>query len=477
MKYIVLFIVFLGTAVPASCQSVVGSWKGLIDIGAKKIAFIMHLSQNDESYTSSFDSPDQKAFGLKGSETIVKEDSVKAKIPIIRGSYIGKWNGNDLIEGLFSQGNFKTSLVLKRIADSTLPKKRVPKIRSQTPIAPFLYKSEDVTYNNADNSVQFGATLTLPNDVTDFPTVIIISGSGPQDRNGTMFEHKPYLVLADYLTKNGIAVLRVDDRGAGLTNLGNNPLQLTSADFAKDVESSIQYLSTRKEINQKKIGLIGHSEGGMIAPMVAVNNKKIAFIVLLAAPGVNGDEILKFQMRRNFIKKNLLPEDEKRAANFVNLMINAFKLYTNIDSIKNYMHVTYNNWKLYYTDDEERKIFNTIGIKAYLNLADQFGNELVWLHYFMNYNPSYNLSALKIPILAMNGESDIQVEVRTNLECINAALKKGKNKKFTIRSFPDLNHLFQTCKKDTDPYDGIDETFSPIALKYISDWINTTIQQ
>ncbi len=475
MKYFVLFFGVFGIIESANCQSIVGSWKGFIDIGPRKISLVMHLSQKDDGYFTSFDSPDQKAFGLKGSETVVETDSIKTKIPVIKGSYIGKWDGNDIVDGVFTQGNFKTILVLKRIPDSSQPKKRIPKIRPQTPIAPFSYKSEEVEYNNTDQSVHFGATLTIPTDKTDFPTVIIISGSGPQDRDGTMFDHKPYLVLADYLTKNGIAVLRVDDRGTGLTNVGNNPTKITSEDFANDVETSLQYLLSRHDINPKKIGLIGHSEGGMIAPMVAANNKKIAFIALLAAPGINGDEILKYQMKRNFIKKNLLPEDEKKASDFVNVMMNAFKLYSNIDSIKNYLQATYKNWKLYYSDEDEQKLMYTKGPKAYLNLADQFSSALVWLQYFMNYNPTIHLSALKIPVLAINGEQDIQVEVKANLEGINTALKKGKNRKYTLRSFPELNHLFQTCKKDTDSYDSIDETFSPEALAFISNWIHSMI--
>jgi fermentation-respiration switch protein FrsA (DUF1100 family) len=476
MKYLLLVLLSFGISVSANSQSVIGSWKGMIDVGAKKIAFIMHVSQKEDAYITTFDSPDQKAFGLKGGETIVNGDSIKAKIPVIRGSYNALWDGRNTMEGTFAQGNFKTTLQLKRISDSNFVKKYIPKVRPQTPVAPFPYKSEEVVYHNADKSIQFGATLTTPTDLTDFPTVIIISGSGAQDRNGTMFEHQPYFVLADYLTKNGIAVLRVDDRGTGLTNVGNDPLKLTSVDFAKDVESGLQYLLTRNDINPKKIGLIGHSEGGMIAPMVAINTKKIAFLALLAAPGIKGDEILKFQMKRNFVKKNLLPEDDLKATGLVNGMMDAFKLYSNADSIKNYMQDYYKKWKVYNNEEVESNLLYTKGDKAFLNIADQFSSALVWLKYFMNYDPSINLSALKLPVLAVNGESDIQIEVKANLEGINAALKKGRNRKYTLRSFPDLNHLFQTCKSANDPYDSIEETFSPIALKFISDWINSTMQ-
>jgi len=191
MKYLLLVLLSFGISVSANSQSVIGSWKGMIDVGAKKIAFIMHVSQKEDAYITTFDSPDQKAFGLKGGETIVNGDSIKAKIPVIRGSYNALWDGRNTMEGTFAQGNFKTTLQLKRISDSNFVKKYIPKVRPQTPVAPFPYKSEEVVYHNADKSIQFGATLTTPTDLTDFPTVIIISGSGAQDRNGTMFEHQP----------------------------------------------------------------------------------------------------------------------------------------------------------------------------------------------------------------------------------------------------------------------------------------------
>lgn len=476
MKVIYTIALFGAMLNSLNAQSIIGSWGGKIDIGSRKVLFIMHVTKEGDKYQSSFDSPDQNSFDLKGGETLLIADSIIAKIPSMRAGYAGKWNGKDEMNGLFTQGNFKTPLVLKRLNEADIPKNPMAIVRVQTPKLPYPYKSETVEYNNAEGTVHFGATLTTPNNITNFPTVILISGSGPQDRDGTMMGHKTYWVLADYLTAHGIGVLRVDDRGTGLSTVGPNPLKLTSADFANDVESSILFLLSRSEINPKKIGLVGHSEGGMIAPMVAARNKNVAFITLLAGPGITGDLIWKYQMRRNFVKLNLAPADATKAADFVNSMNDAFKQSDDYTTVKKIMQDTYINFKKNTTDEEESKLLNTIGDKAYIGLVDQFKNGLTWLNYFMNYDPSINLSNLKCPVLAVNGESDIQVTSIDNLAGIKKVLKKARNKQYTIHSFPNLNHLFQTCKSPSEPYNSIDETFSPIALEYICNWINKTIK-
>ncbi len=476
MKQIIIITCIILVNIIANAQSIIGSWGGKIDIGPRKILFVMHIQQNGTSLKSIFDSPDQNVFDIRGGETKLIGDSIIALIPAMQSSYIGKWDGKDSLSGIFKQGMRSNILLMVRLKESDIPKPAATKIRPQTPKVPFDYSIEEVEYDNADKSVHFGATLTMPKNISNFPTVIIISGSGSQDRDGTMLGHKLYWVLADYLTKNGIGVLRVDDRGAGVSSLGPDPKSLTSEDFANDVATSIQFLLSRKEINSKKIGLIGHSEGGAIAPMVASTNKNIAFISLLAGPGVNGDEIFKYQMRRSFVKKGLSIEDEKIASDFVNEMINQLKKSSNYDSIKTGMKSTYNNWRKIYTASDESRFLNTVGDKAYLAVVDQFKGGLIWLNYFMNLDPSVALKKVKCPILAVNGESDIQVVSKVNLEGIEKALQKGKNKNYSIHSFPNLNHLFQTCNNPEQNYESIDETFSPIAMSFIANWINQIVK-
>jgi len=465
----ILLLLMVAIATESIAQDITGSWMGLMDAGGNNIRLVFHVKKTADGYSATFDSPDQKAFGIACSKATVTTDSLLLEIAIINGGYKGKRNGKDEITGIYYQGQGSSDFKLKRLADTEIPKPEPSKIRPQTPKPPFNYDAENVDYYNADKSVHFGATFTKPKGIGTFPTVIIITGSGTQDRDGTMFGHKIYAVLAEYLTNNGIAVLRVDDRGAGKTTLGKNFMKLTSADFANDVETGIAYLQTRADVG--KIGLIGHSEGGMIAPMVAARNKAVNFIVLLAGPGQTGEEIWKYQMRKSFEKPNLVGADKKLADELVNKMNEAFMHSDTLQTIINEMNTTYASWKASVSDSTQKRILNITGAKEFIDMAKKYRTGLSWLKYFMLYNPAYNLQAVKCPILAANGEKDIQVPCRENLAAIASALKKGSSKSYTIKSFGSLNHLFQTCKTKEQPYDEIDETFAPIALSYITDWI------
>lgn len=471
-NYILGVIAFSFSFFVGNAQTLVGAWKGNIDAGGNQLPLVFHLKQINNQWEASFDSPAQNAFGIKTGSTQIMNDSIRVTIPAINGSFKGKWDGANKIDGIFQQGNFNTALILSRLNESDKIGVVKAITRPQTPKAPFDYYIEEFSFSNADKSVEYGATLTLPKNKKDFPTVILISGSGAQDRDGSMFDHKIYWVLADHLTKAGIGVLRVDDRGAGKTSLGPNPAMLTSKVFASDVEAAFQYLKTRKDINTKRIGLIGHSEGGAIAPMVAVHNKEIAYLILLAGPGIPGHEIWNYQMRRNFIRPNLTNADYLIAASLVNEMNSHFRYSTNVDSIKAQMQKTYANWKQLNPLIDESKLFTAKGIEPYLGLVNQFRPALAWLQFFMNHDPSENLSKLKIPILALNGASDIQVAPTENIQGIQQALKKAKNKKFETIILPSLNHLFQTCTNPEQSYANIEESFSPVALQIISNWIN-----
>ena len=477
MKKISLFCCLLSMLHFAEAQSIVGIWQGFLGVGGRQIRFVMHVNKTGNEYSSSFDSPDQNSFGLQGSKTMMVGDSIIAEINIMKAGYSGLWNGKDSIYGKFKQGSFSTTLNMKRIAEKDAAKPPAAPVRAQTPKAPLGYLAEEVIYKNADSSLQYGATFTKPSGGTNFPTVILISGSGTQDRDGTMFGHKTYAVLADLLTKQGIAVLRVDDRGIGKSSLGPNPSQLTSVDFAGDVNNSIQYLLSRSDVDKKKIGLIGHSEGGIIAPMVAVHNKQVAFIVLLAGPGQKGQEIWNFQMRRSFEMANLAASDKALADSLINTMNAAFSNSTEFEKVQSEMKLAYANWKKSVPDSLEKKLFITSPQAAILSMAKQYQGGLAWLHYFLNYEPAINLAKLKIPVLALNGTFDIQVSSDENLSAIEAALKKGRNKKYEIHAIPNLNHLFQTAKTKVQTYDTIDESFSPEAANLVGSWILKTTHQ
>jgi pimeloyl-ACP methyl ester carboxylesterase len=465
----ILFAISLLLSMHLLSQDIVSSWMGNIPISGKPIRLVFNINKSANGYSATFDSPDQNAFGFACSKVLLQTDSLFIDVASLQIKFAGLWNGKDEVNGIFYQGNGKYTLLLKRLAANEVPKPAPVKIRAQTPKPPYNYDVEDVLYYNADKSVRFGATFTKPKGDGPFTTIIIITGSGTQDRDGTMFGHKTYAVLADYLTNKGIAVLRVDDRGAGKTTLGKNFMKLTSADFANDVEAGIAYLQTKKEVG--KIGLVGHSEGGMIAPMVAARNQAVNFIVMLAGPGQNGEDIWKYQMQRSFEKTDLSKPHKKLADELVNSMNDAFMHSANYDSVIAEMKSTYAKWKLKVDDSLEAKLFNVAGIEGFTSMAKAYKGGLSWLQYFMLYNPSIALQKVTCPVLAMNGESDVQVLCKPNLAAVEAALKKGGNKQYTIKAFPNLNHLFQTCNNINQSYEEIDETFAPVALSFIAKFI------
>jgi uncharacterized protein len=338
--------------------------------------------------------------------------------------------------------------------------------RLQEPTKPFSYHSEDVMFQNTQANVSLAGTLTLPSKEGIHPVVILITGSGAQNRDEEFFGHKPFLVISDYLTKIGIAVLRYDDRGFGQSSGDFN--SATSLDFASDVESAISYLRTRKEININKIGLVGHSEGGMIAPIVASTSEDVSFIVLLASPGIKGDTLLMMQ-----------PELMQRALGAPESEIQKLKkMNADISQIfaKNYDTNSFKADLTQYANENFENIPTYLkppGITKEQFVAGQI--EMLsspWYQFIWNYDPAPTLEKVTCPVFALNGEKDLQVTPKENLAAISKALKKGGNTNITIKELPNLNHFFQECETGSPTeYATIEQTFSPIALVEISNWI------
>jgi pimeloyl-ACP methyl ester carboxylesterase len=349
------------------------------------------------------------------------------------------------------------------------------KNRPQTPQPPFNYYSDSVEYTNADGTVKLGATFTYPKGMGPFVTAVLITGSGQQDRDETIFEHRPFAVLADYLTKQGFAVLRVDDRGRGKSIGEVNTA--TSFDFADDVVTSLNYLLTRKEVNKSRIGVIGHSEGGFISPIVYSKWRKLAFIVSLAGTGVSGKEILLKQQTDPL--KGLVSQAAFDA--YYKLTDQTLALLhdqpTAPDSaILSQVKQIYTTWKSSQPDSILAPLHaDRADANAY---ANQIRTELIpWLRYFIATEPADYWQQVKCPVLAINGEKDIQVDAIQNITAINNAVRKGGNTRVTVRIFPGLNHLFQSCTKCTvEEYGQLEETFSPVALRVISDWMTKTLK-
>ncbi|PIQ19870.1 MAG: alpha/beta hydrolase [Cytophagales bacterium CG18_big_fil_WC_8_21_14_2_50_42_9] len=338
--------------------------------------------------------------------------------------------------------------------------------RPQEPTKPYAYHSEDVTFQNTQANITLAGTLTLPAKEGNYPAVILITGSGAQTRDAEFFGHKPFLLIADYLTKNGIAVLRYDDRGFG-QSFGDF-FSATPLDFASDVESAISYLKTRKEINKDNIGLVGHSEGGIIAPIVASKSKDVSFIVLLAGPGILGKKGL-MQQSELTLKTLGASEAEIQKTKEINAEIaKIIAKHQNTKALKadltNYIQ---KNIKTIPTYLKPKEITKEQFISGQIEFISSPAYQFIW-----NYDPAPTLEKVTCPVLALNGGKDLQVPPQENLTAIGNALKKGGNKSLTIKELPNLNHFFQECTTGSPvEYAAIKQTFSPTALTEISNWI------
>ncbi len=266
-------------------NSVTGSWLGKISTGALNLRVVFNLSIIEkDSLVATLDSPDQGAKGIKLGPVTFTGDSLKISAGALRAKYEGRVTNDSTIEGTWTQAGVAMSLDLKKL------KSELVMNRPQEPKPPFPYSAEDVTFRNSKFNIELAGTVTIPKGTGPFPAVILITGSGPQNRDEEIFGHKPFMVIADYLSRHGIAVLRYDDRGVGKSQ--GTYATATSADLATDAEAAYEFLKTYPKINSKDIGLLGHSEGGLIAPIVASTNPGIAFIVSLAGPGVSGEKVI-----------------------------------------------------------------------------------------------------------------------------------------------------------------------------------------
>ncbi|HPY76149.1 MAG TPA: alpha/beta fold hydrolase [Planctomycetota bacterium] len=444
-------------------QDITGQWNGALKIQGIQMRLVFNISQTENSLSSTMDSPDQGAKGIPTTTTSFENSILKITIANAKIEYEGTLGQDNIIVGTFKQGgqSFPMNLSKEKI-------EKEKHIRPQEPIKPYPYYSEDITFENKKAGINLAGTLTLPNKEGVFPVVVLISGSGPQNRDEELLGHKPFLVLSDFLTKNGIAVLRYDDRGIAMSK--GDFKTATSADFATDVESAIAYLKTRKEINKKKIGLIGHSEGGLIAPMVASNSKDVAFIVLLAGTGIQGDSLLLLQKKLIEEASGVSKEDIQKGQSSNRKAFDIVNQSTSLEQLNSDLTIYF---KQILKDNPNTQKPAEMSDDDFVKLqVKQIASP--WMQYFIKYNPAPALEKVKCPVLAINGEKDLQVPPKENLEAIKNALTKGGNKKVTTKELPNLNHLFQECETGSpDEYAKIEQTFSPIALTEILNWIKT----
>lgn len=401
MKQTLLSILLAVFALQASAQNISGTWNGVLDLGVAKLKIVFHIG-TDGSCT--LDSPDQGAKGLPANLVYVSADSLNIASPALGMTYAGKLADGE-IRGQFSQNGQHLPLTLKP-GD-------VEVRRPQTPKPPYPYETEEVTFTNEKAGATLAGTLTVPNDART--VLLMVTGSGQQDRDETLFEHKPFAVIADYLARQGIATLRYDDRGFGQST-GGELKNATTQDIAADAAAGIEWLRNSKRF--QKVGLLGHSEGGQIAFILGAQGK-LDCIVSLAGPAVKGDSIILAQTKAiaGPAAKDLTLE----------------QLYA------------------------QPAIQQTI-------------KESAWYRHFLEYDPQADIRKVTCPVLALNGERDKQVDALQNLNSMRRNLPR--NTKTIIKSYPDLNHLFQHCQSGLpDEYGQIEETISKEVLKDITDWL------
>lgn len=403
-------VALTGSAQVQSTTALLGSWSGKLKAGLMSLTIVMHLEQADGYVLVSLDSPDQGAKGIPGFKEYLSDDSLSVKIESLDVTYSAKLKDGKL-DGKFVQRGFKFPLVLER---------GVPEVkRPQMPQAPFPYETEEVTFRNERDSATLAGTLTWPvgydaKSKQKPMVVIFVSGSGQQNRDEELFEHKPFFVLADYLARQGIATLRYDDRATG-QSVGGNVVNATSEDFARDALAGIDFLRKKKAFS--KVGILGHSEGGLIAFMLG-GQKKVDFIVSLAGPSVKGDTLLATQGNRIMLLSGQLPN---------------------------------------------------ISVKKYRETVAEMNNP--WINWFIDYDPSDDIRQTRCPVFALNGDRDCQVISTLCLPAFQRLLPTSKKNR--IKEYPGLNHLFQHCTTGLPTeYGQIEETISPEVLQDIAEWIN-----
>lgn len=451
-----------GEKAAAEKRGLEGHWLGKLKVGAIELRLGLNFARDkDGKLTGTLDSLDQGIKNITIEEIQVKDQDVELNWSGLKAAFTGHLQDKDQkLAGQWQQSGLKLDITFERQKD------RPVVARPQEPKRPYPYRVEEITFENKPARVTFAATLTLPRGTGPFPAVVLLSGSGPQDRDETLFGHKPFLVLADHLTRQGIAVLRYDDRGVGKST--GSTMSSTLHDHAADALAAIAYLKGRPEIQADKIGLLGHSEGGIVAPLAASQSKDVAFVIMLAGTGLPGQEIMYLQGQTVAKSVGSSPEDRvviRKMQEMVFAVLRQEK--DNAAAEKQIRH------KL----AEKRKNLSAEEQKAFDEQQTQMDNQLKmvltpWFRHFLAHDPRPALRQVRVPVLVLNGALDVQVPPGENLSAIEKALKEGGNKDVTIKELPQLNHLFQTAKTGAvSEYGTIEETIAPAVLDRIAGWI------
>ena len=453
-----------------SSNSFAGTWTGSLEVPGGALRIVFGITHDAETgYASTMASPDQGAFDIPVDSVVADSASVTISVAAIGGEYSGTLSDDgNAIAGTWTQSGLSFDLDLVRTEETIDPN------RPQDPEPPFPYTTEDVTFGSAVEGVTLAGTLSVPSEGAPSHAVVLISGSGAQDRNSAIFGHRPFLVLADYLTRKGIAVLRFDDRGIGAST--GDFKGATTKDFADDVRGALDFLTNHPSVADANIGLIGHSEGGLVAPMVAAGTGDVDLVVLIAAPGVPGDELLltqsralaKFAMRaqRGLTDEETLEQELDKILSTQELIFEAVKTEADNEVLAASLRPL--------IDEQLVRTGQLNDEAARSQVVDTEIATLTspWLRYFMTYDPRPTLSDMSVPVLVVGGSKDMQVDSKINLPAVEAALKAGGNADVTILELDGLNHLLQTAGTGhITEYGSIAETMAPRAMETIATWI------
>ena len=453
-------------AKPVPGEGAAGEWLGALDVGAVKLRLALHVEKKDDgSLSALLDSIDQKA-KIPVDTAAFEGRTLRLSLKAIGGSYEGTLNADgSALQGTWSQGGKTLPLTFDR------QEKAFVANRPQEPKGPFPYTSREVTFQSEAGGVQLAGTLFLPAGEGPFPAVALVTGSGPQDRDETLMGHKPFLVIADALARRGIASLRWDDRGAGKS--AGDHMGSTMDDFAADTRAAVAFLRSLSGVDESAIGIVGHSEGGLIAPMVAATDKSadksVGFLVLLAPPGEPLRSLLLRQTRALYrlqgVDEKLI--DRALAAQTEDLELIADPALT-VPQIQEKLRALAETRRQQFTAEERARLgIDSAAIESSIQVATT-----AWFRSLIRQDPAVYLRNIKMPVLALFGEKDFQVDARVSSEAVRASLAAAGNPDHEVRSLPGLNHLFQHAGTgNIDEYSTIEETFSPEVLATIGDWI------
>ena len=442
MKNIILFLL-LFAALQSQAQ-IEGYWKGEMNVGVQKLETAFDIKAVENGYAATFDVPAQGAYNIPVDETTFQDGHLQLTMSALGAHYSGTQK-DDVIEGEFTQNGMTFPLNLARSE-----MKEQKKTRPQDPQPPFHYQIEEVTFVNEKEGNTLAGTLTIPEGEGPFPAMVLVSGSGQQNRDEELMNHRPFWVIADYCARHGIAVLRYDDRGVGGSD--GEVKNATSMDFSYDAEAAFDYLRNRKEINATKVGILGHSEGGVINFMVSSRRPEAAFLVSLAGPSVNGIEVLKEQQAAILRASGMTEEMVQFNGNANAQMFDIIETSNDREEADSLLRQLLKGWG--YNDELTEQ---TVGQMA-----------SPWMYYFLRYDPTDAIVKTNCPALLLNGTKDLQVIASQNLPGYEKIIAEHGKTNLTLRELPDLNHLFQHCETGSpNEYFEIEETISPEVLEMV----------